>query len=527
MADTLKTRDSIQRQKTRPVVLVIMDGWGYSESPTDNAIAAADTPNFSRLWSTCPHALLRTSGLDVGLPEGQMGNSEVGHLHIGAGRLVMQDLPLIDRAAASGELGRAPALRRFIETLRQTGGACHLLGLASPGGVHSHQSHAAALANVLTEAGLSVIVHAITDGRDTPPRSAAGYLEELTKALPRPARFGTVCGRYYAMDRDNRWDRVAKAYGAIVEGEGARFATPCDAVKDAYAQDITDEFVTPTVIGDYRGIQDGDGLLCFNFRADRVREILASILDPEFASFPRRRTVRVASALGMTQYSEKLDLFLQTIFPPRALRHVLGEVVSAAGRRQLRIAETEKYAHVTYFLNGGEETPYPGEDRVLVPSPKVATYDAKPEMSAPEVTDKVVEAIHSEKYDLIVVNYANSDMVGHTGDMAAAVKAVEAVDASLGRLAAALKDVGGVMFLTADHGNSELMRDPVTGAPHTAHTTNPVPALIFGIGDVSLLDGRLSDIAPTILELMELPKPAEMTGASLIERQASRRVCAS
>jgi 2,3-bisphosphoglycerate-independent phosphoglycerate mutase len=503
-------------QKRRPVILVILDGWGCRTDAADNAVRQARTPAFSKLWSSCPRATVHTSGKDVGLPDGQMGNSEVGHLNIGAGRLVMQDLPRINHAVASGEIAGQPALVDLIGRQRKSGGACHLMGLLSPGGVHSHQEHAAALARILVAAGVPTVMHLFTDGRDTPPKSSASDIERLVSALPQGASIGTVCGRYYAMDRDNRWDRVSKAYGAMVDAEGPRFPDAGSVVADAYAHDVTDEFVLPAVVGGYRGVRDGDGLLCFNFRADRVREILAALLDPAFDGFTRPRVARFAAAVGMTQYSEHLDKLLQTIFAPLTLPKVLGEVVSLAGRRQLRMAETEKYPHVTYFLNGGNETPYAGEDRIMVPSPKVATYDLKPEMSAPELTDKAVAAIGSGKYDLIVLNFANPDMVGHTGKLDAAVKAVETVDAGLGRIVEAVMKAGGALLVTADHGNCELMRDPETGGPHTAHTTNPVPVVLLGGGDASLSEGRLADIAPTLLELMGVPKPAEMTGISLL-----------
>jgi 2,3-bisphosphoglycerate-independent phosphoglycerate mutase len=503
-------------QKRRPVMLVVLDGWGWREEAADNAIRQARTPGFDHLWATCPHAFLRTSGKDVGLPAGQMGNSEVGHLNIGAGRLVMQDLPRIDAAIADGDIESAPALKALIERLRQTGGTCHLMGLMSPGGVHSHQDHAAALAGILAKASVPTVVHAFTDGRDTPPRSAGEDITRLLAALPRSVAIATVSGRYYAMDRDKRWERVAKAYHAIVEAEGPRFPSAGAVIANAYAHEISDEFVVPAVVADYRGMQDGDGVLCFNFRADRVREILAAMLDPTFAGFARRRSVRIAAAAGMTQYSEQLDAFLGTIFPPQKLANVLGQVVADAGRTQLRMAETEKYPHVTYFLNGGEEEPYRGEDRIMIPSPKVATYDLKPEMSAPELTDRAVEAIGSGRYDLIVLNYANPDMVGHTGSLGAAVKAVETVDTALGRIAEAITKAGGALLVTADHGNCELMRDPDTGGPHTSHTTNPVPVLLLGAGNASLAAGRLADVAPTLLELMGLPQPVEMTGRSLL-----------
>jgi 2,3-bisphosphoglycerate-independent phosphoglycerate mutase len=515
---TLPAENKVQQmQRQRPVMLVVLDGWGWRDDSDDNAVRQAHTPTFDRLWSQCPHAFLRTSGHDVGLPDGQMGNSEVGHLNIGAGRLVMQDLPRINKAIADGAIETAPALKTLMERLRGTGGTCHLVGLVSPGGVHSHQDHAVALAGILDRAGVPSVVHALTDGRDVPPRSAGEDIARLREALPASVPIGTVCGRYYAMDRDNRWERVSKAYAALVDAEGPAFPDAGAAIRDAYAHDTSDEFIVPAVIGGYRGMRDGDGVLCFNFRADRVREILAALLDPSFSGFRRKRTVQFAAAAGMTQYSVELDRFLGTIFPPQSMANVLGEVVSAAGRTQLRMAETEKYPHVTYFLNGGNEVPYAGEDRIMVPSPKVATYDLQPEMSAPELTDKAVEAIRGGKYDLIVLNYANPDMVGHTGILAAAIKAVETVDRGLGRLAEAIRSAGGALLATADHGNCELMRDPETGGPHTAHTTNPVPVVLLGGGEgVGLSDGRLADLAPTLLALMQLPQPAEMTGVSLL-----------
>jgi 2,3-bisphosphoglycerate-independent phosphoglycerate mutase len=509
-------------QSIRPVMLVILDGFGWREESADNAVRMANKPTFDRLWQSCPHAFLRTSGLNVGLPDGQMGNSEVGHLNIGAGRVVMQELPRISQAAQDGSLARAPALVDLIAKLKASGGTCHLLGLLSPGGVHSHQEHAAALATILHEAGVKTVIHAFTDGRDTPPRSGADDIRWLLKALPKEVPIATVSGRYYAMDRDKRWDRVAKAYAALAEAAAPRFADALAVMDDAYAHDITDEFVIPARIGEYKGMQDGDGILCFNFRADRMREILAALLEPDFDGFPRGRVVRFAAAAGMTRYSDELAPYLGVLFPTERLDHILGGVVADAGRTQLRAAETEKYPHVTYFLNGGQETPFPGEDRIMVPSPKVATYDLQPEMSAPELTDKAVAAINSGKYDLIVLNFANPDMVGHTGSLPAAIKAVETVDAGLGRIAAAVERQGGALFVTADHGNCELMRDPATGGPHTAHTTNPVPVLLMGGRATAISDGRLADVAPTLLELMGLKQPREMTGTSLIRAHAAR-----
>jgi 2,3-bisphosphoglycerate-independent phosphoglycerate mutase len=504
-------------QKRRPVMLVILDGWGWREDDADNAVRQANTPVFDWLWNSCPHAFLRTSGRDVGLPDGQMGNSEVGHLNIGAGRVVMQDLPRISDALVNGEVQRSPAIIGLIQALRQTGGTCHLMGLVSPGGVHSHQDHAVALAKILAAAKIPTVVHVFTDGRDTPPQSAADDVAAFERDLPREVKIATVMGRYYAMDRDARWERIAKAYNTIMDAEGTVFPNAQAAITDAYAQGQFDEFIVPAVIGDYRGIKSGDGILCFNFRADRVRQLLGVLLDPpEGSGFARRSHIKIAAAVGMTEYSEELNAVMKTIFPPQTLPNILGEVVSAAGRTQLRMAETEKYPHVTYFLNGGREEPFDGEARIMVPSPKVATYDLKPEMSAPELADKAVIAIKSGQFDLIVLNFANPDMVGHTGSLSAAIKAVETVDAGLGRIVEAVEKQGGVLLFTADHGNCELMRDPVTGGPHTAHTTNPVPLVLVGGGGRSLQDGRLADLAPTLLELMELPQPAEMTGASLL-----------
>jgi 2,3-bisphosphoglycerate-independent phosphoglycerate mutase len=394
------------------------------------------------------------------------------------------------------------------------------MGLLSPGGVHSHQNQIAHLARILAEAGVPVAVHAFLDGRDTPPKAAASYLGNFDRDVAglERVRVATLCGRYYAMDRDKRWDRVEKAYRLIVEGAGESAENPGRGVETAYARGETDEFVRPTAIAGYLGMQDGDGVLLANFRADRVREIAAALLDPDFSGFVRAKRVAFAATLGLVEYSTELNCFLGTLFAPEDLRDTFGEVVSRAGLRQLRIAETEKYAHVTFFFNGGRETVFAGEERILVPSPKVATYDQQPEMSAPEVTDRVVEAIRSHRFDVIVLNYANSDMVGHTGRLDAAVKAVETVDACLGRLSESVEQAGGTLVITADHGNAEMMRDPETGEPHTAHTLNPVPFVVVNPPRPiqHLADGRLSDVAPTLLDLLGLPQPAVMTGHSLI-----------
>ncbi len=500
----------------KPVVLCILDGWGLREDTSANAPALANTPNFDRLMATCPHAQLITHGPDVGLPTGQMGNSEVGHTNIGAGRVVAMDLGAIDLAIETGNFAQNPALLALIDRLRATGGTAHLMGVISDGGVHGHISHVLAAMRAITAAGVPVALHAITDGRDVAPTSAAKYFAWLDEGMPQGARIATVIGRYWAMDRDNRWERVALAYVAMAEGQGAREASATNAVTAATARGETDEFIAATVIGPYEGIKDGDGLFCLNFRADRAREILSALADPAFTAFETARRPKFAAALGMVDYSTAHNAFMTVAYPKPILENTLGEWVAKTGRTQFRLAETEKYPHVTFFLNGGRETPVTGEDRYMALSPKVATYDLQPEMSAPEVTDHFVGAIE-HGYDLIVVNYANPDMVGHTGDLAAAIAACEAVDLGLGRVLAALTKTGGAMIVTADHGNCELMVDPVTGGPHTSHTTNPVPVVLVGGPPGAILrSGRLADLAPTLLHLMGLPLPPEMTGESLI-----------
>jgi 2,3-bisphosphoglycerate-independent phosphoglycerate mutase len=500
----------------KPVVLCILDGWGLREDTSANAPALANTPAFDHLMATCPHAQLITHGPDVGLPSGQMGNSEVGHTNIGAGRIVAMDLGAIDLAIETGSFAQNPTLLAFIDTLKATGGTAHLMGVVSDGGVHGHISHIIAAMRAITAAGVPVALHAITDGRDVAPTSAAKYFAWLAEGMPTGARVATVIGRYWAMDRDNRWDRVELAYLAMSEGKGPREATAEDAISAATARGETDEFIAATVIGAYEGIKDGDGLFCLNFRADRAREILSALTDPGFTAFATIRRPKFAAALGMVDYSSAHNAFMTAAYPKPVLENTLGEWVAKQGRSQFRLAETEKYPHVTFFLNGGRETPELGEDRYMALSPKVATYDLQPEMSAPEVTDHFVSAIE-QGYDLIVVNYANPDMVGHTGDLAAAIAACEAVDQGLGRVVVALQKAGGAMIVTADHGNCELMVDPVTGGPHTSHTTNPVPVvLVGGPPGAGLRSGRLADLAPTLLHLMGLPQPTEMTGESLI-----------
>ncbi len=490
----------------KPVVLCILDGWGLRAEREANAPALANTPNFDRIMKSCPNATLVTHGPDVGLPTGQMGNSEVGHTNIGAGRVVAMDLGQIDLAMEDGSFAKNAALQTFIATLQKTGGTAHLCGLTSPGGVHAHQDHIAEAARIVAAAGVPVAIHAITDGRDVAPRSAAGQLDELIAALPQGAAIATVTGRYFAMDRDNRWDRVEKAYRAIVESVGEHQAGrgPADIAREYYGADVTDEFFPATVIGGYQGMRDGDGLFFINFRADRAREILAAIGDPGFDEFDIGARPKLAALLGMVEYSDRHKDYMTAVFPKRRIANTLGEWVAKQGLTQFRLAETEKYPHVTFFLNGGKEDAEAGEDRYMASSPKVATYDLQPEMSAAEVTDQFVKAIE-KPYDLIVVNYANPDMVGHTGDLAAAIKACEAVDAGLGRALAALKKAGGAMIVTADHGNCETMIDPNTGGPHTAHTTNPVPVILVGGPEgAGLRNGRLADLAPTLLQLMGL-----------------------
>ena len=500
----------------KPVVLCILDGWGQRAETEGNAPALAHTPTFDRIMATCPHNVLTTHGPDVGLPSGQMGNSEVGHTNIGAGRVVAMDLGMIDLAIEDGSFFDNPALQDFIATLKSTRGTAHLIGVMSDGGVHGHLAHMRAAAGALSRAGVPVVIHALTDGRDVAPKSAVGYSQALLDNLPAGVRVGTVTGRYFAMDRDNRWDRVQSAYDAMVNGRGQHSRNVQTAIAEAYARGETDEFIAATVLDGYTGAGDGDGVFCLNFRADRAREILAAIGQPEFDAFDAGPRPDWAALLGMVDYSESHNTYMTSAYPKAEIFNTLGSWVADHGLRQFRLAETEKYPHVTFFLNGGKEKPEPGEDRFMPKSPKVATYDLQPEMSAPEVTGKFVQVIN-EGYDLIVTNFANPDMVGHTGDLKAAIAACEAVDQGLALVVEALEQAGGAMILTADHGNCEMMIDPTTGGPHTSHTLSPVPvALIGGPPKAQLREGRLSDIAPTLLELLNLEKPAEMTGTSLI-----------
>jgi 2,3-bisphosphoglycerate-independent phosphoglycerate mutase len=499
----------------KPVVLCILDGWGKRSETDGNAPALARTPHFDRLMQTCPNAQLLTHGPDAGLPSGQMGNSEVGHTNIGAGRVVAMDLGAIELAIEDGTFRDQGALPDFVERMQDSGGRAHLMGVLSDGGVHGHVDHIRAAVRVLHEAGVPVVIHAITDGRDVAPKSALTFLERLQDDLPDNATIGTVIGRYFAMDRDNRWERVETAFDAMIHGRGRPSDTPEAAIETAYADGQTDEFIPATVIGDYAGVRDADGLFCLNLRSDRAREILEAIANPDFDGFARDMPV-LAARLGMVEYSDRHVDWFGSVFPKRNIVNTLGAWVAAHGKRQFRLAETEKYPHVTFFLNGGKETPEEGEDRFMPQSPKVATYDMQPEMSAPEVTQHFVQAI-KDGYDLIVTNFANPDMVGHTGDLQAAIAACEAVDHGLGQVLEALEQAGGAMIVTADHGNCETMIDPETGGAHTAHTLNPVPVILVGGPEGARLhDGRLADLAPTLLQLMALEQPTEMTGRSLI-----------
>ncbi len=518
-------------QRPKPVVLCILDGWGHREETDHNAIAAAHTPTWDHLRATYPYGVLNASESAVGLPTGQMGNSEVGHMNIGAGRVVMQDLPRIDAAIADDSLAANPALQAFIEPLKAGGGACHVMGLLSDGGVHAHMDHMVTLAEQVANAGVPVHIHAFLDGRDTPPKSAGSYLARLQDAVVANPMItlSTLCGRYYAMDRDKRWERVQQAYDLLVNGRGEPAGDAVSAVQAHYAQAVTDEFMPPLALGDYCGMADGDGLLMANFRADRARQLLTALLEPAFEGFTRHRSVQFAATLGMVEYSDALNLLMPALFPPEPLAGILGERVAEAGLTQLRLAETEKYAHVTFFMNGGREAPFAEEARILVPSPKVATYDLMPEMAAETVTDELVTAIETRAYDLIIVNYANPDMVGHSGRMEAAIQAVEAVDHCLGRVVEALHAADAAMLITADHGNVEQMHDAATDQAHTAHTLNPVPAILVGQAferaDITLPGGQLSDIAPTLLDLLQLTQPEDMTGSSLLTRK-TRHVAA-
>lgn len=503
----------------RPIALIIMDGFGINPSEYGNAIKAANTPNLDRIFSTCPTTKIGASGLNVGLPDGQMGNSEVGHTNIGAGRIVYQELTRITKSIQDGDFFENEVLKAAVENVKAKGTALHLMGLLSDGGVHSHNTHLYALLELAKRNGIDkVYVHCFMDGRDVPPTSGKEYVKELQKKLNEigVGKIATVMGRYYAMDRDNRWERVAKAYDAIVNGEGVKNPDPVAAVEESYKNDVTDEFIVPVVCAENAEVSKDDSVIFFNFRPDRARELTRTLVDPDFNGFERKKGFFPLKYVCMTQYDAAMPN-VDVAFKPEKLTNTFGEYISNLGLTQLRIAETEKYAHVTFFFNGGVEKTFPGEDRVLIPSPKVATYDLQPEMSAYKVTDEVVARINSDKYDVIVLNFANCDMVGHTGVFDAAVKAVEAVDECVGRVTKAIADKGGVTLITADHGNADKMIDE-DGSAFTAHTTNLVPFAVVG-KDCELRDGgRLADIAPTMLEIMGIDIPSEMTGESLIKK---------
>lgn len=503
----------------KPLALIILDGFGYNSSDYGNAVVAAKTPNIDKLLASCPHTLIGASGMDVGLPDGQMGNSEVGHTNIGAGRIVYQELTRITKAIKDGDFFDNAAFNAAVENCKKNGSALHLMGLMSDGGVHSHNSHLFALVELAKKAGLEkVFIHCFMDGRDVPPTSGKDFIAELQQKLDEigVGKIATISGRYYAMDRDNRWERVEKAYAAMVYGEGNRNSCPVDTMEKSYAADITDEFVVPTVCTEGAAIQPNDSVIFFNFRPDRAREITRTFVDQGFNGFERKKGFFPLYFVCMTQYDATMPN-VDVAFKPQSLTNTFGEYISEKGLTQLRIAETEKYAHVTFFFNGGVETSFKGEDRALIPSPKVATYDLKPEMSAYEVCDEVVSRINSGKYDVIILNYANCDMVGHTGVFDAAVAAVEAVDTCVGKTVDAILAQGGAALITADHGNADQMYEP-DGSPFTAHTTNPVPLIGVGLDGKSLKEGgKLADLAPTMLELLGLAKPDEMDGQSLLK----------
>ena len=506
-------------EKVRPAVLLILDGWGMSDSTDHNAILAADKPNWDRIWASYPHTGIRTSGSAVGLPGGQMGNSEVGHLNLGAGRVVYQEFTRISRSIRTGSFFSNRTLTDAVDAVAASGKAVHILGLLSPGGVHSHEDHIHAMLRLAAGRGIErIYVHAFLDGRDMPPKSAEPSLKRMDEVCAEigKGRIATIIGRYFAMDRDHRWDRIKVAYDLISDGTAPNRAdTAVQALLEAYERGETDEFVQATVIGKPVTVDDGDLIVNMNYRSDRARQITRAFIEPDFDGFERARVPHLSAFISLTEYSKDFDI--PVAYPPERLENTFGEYIANLGLHQLRIAETEKYAHVTFFFNGGIEAPNEGEERILVPSPKVATYDLQPEMSAREVTDRLVEAINSRRFDAVICNYANGDMVGHTGNFEAAVQAIEVLDECIGRVVDATVAVGGELLITADHGNAEQMVDPVADQPHTAHTLNPVPLIYVGKGAPALKEnGALCDIAPTLLQIMGLPQPAAMTGRSLL-----------
>lgn len=501
-----------------PLALLILDGWGHREAAADNAIAAAHTPTMDKLWQTCPHTLIDGSGMAVGLPDGQMGNSEVGHVNLGAGRVVYQDFTRISKAIADGDFFTNPVLTEGVDVAVSNNKAVHIMGLLSPGGVHSHEDHLLAMVELAAQRGAKhIYVHGFLDGRDTPPRSAKATIERFDKRFAELGcgRFATLCGRYFAMDRDKRWDRVQQAWQAVVHGDGPfRADNALLALADAYERNESDEFVKPTIIAEPAPINDGDSVFFMNFRADRARELSHAFLDTEFDGFDRGHVPTLAQYVMLTEYAA--DLRGPIAFPPESLTNVLGEWLAKQHYSQLRISETEKYAHVTFFFSGGRENEFDGEKRVLIPSPNVATYDMQPEMSSEQLTDALVSAIENREFDVIVCNYPNGDMVGHTGNFDAAVKAVEAVDRSIARVVEALEKVGGECLITADHGNAEQMQDHSTGQSHTAHTSELVPFIYVGRDATARDGGTLSDVAPTMLHLLGIKPPPEMTGTPIV-----------
>lgn len=515
------TNKNTEQEGRKPHVLCICDGWGVREEKEHNAIALAHTPNWDRILKNYPHTTIGTSGTDVGLPEGQMGNSEVGHMSIGSGRIILQDLPRIDRAIQDNQFVSMSALTSFMGKVVKENGAFHVAGLLSPGGVHAHERHLHHVLAILAPLERPIYVHGFLDGRDTAPTSAIDSVKKLLAIIEPHANImlASLAGRYYAMDRDKRFERTEKAYRAMVHADGEKISDWCERIQRAYDDGITDEFMTPLLDSDYPGMSDGDGFFFTNFRADRARQIMHALVMPEWEHFSRGKAIHFSDVLGMMPYDDLLKPYMHVLFGSDSVPKTLAEIMEAEGKTQLRIAETEKYAHVTFFFSGGREKEFEGETRVLIPSPKVATYDLQPEMSAYRLTERIVQEIHSGRHDLIIVNFANPDMVGHTGKLDAAILSVEAMDRCFGELENAVLATGGVMMITADHGNIEMMHDVDTDKPCTSHTMNPVPCVIVGEGmsHLAMRKGRLADVAPTMLELMGIEKPEEMTGASLID----------
>ena len=508
----------MKNTKKKPIVLCIMDGWGINENTENNAVALAKTPNVDFLTKTFPYSTLDASGADVGLPIGQVGNSEVGHMNLGSGRVVLQTLPKINNAFDNNEIEKNNNFQNFLLNHNKNK-TVHLLGLCSDGGVHSHSRHMIEMATLLEKNNCKTWLHIFSDGRDCSPKQLGQHIKKFEMSLPKNIKIASLVGRYYSMDRDNRWERIKKAFDLIACGKYDRkFSNTSEGLEEAYKNNETDEFISPTLIGNYKGFEHGDSLIMVNFRADRVRELLTALLDPTFRQFEKDfNTPILSNNLGMTEYSTELSKFINSIFVKENIKNTLGEVISKANLKQLRLAETEKYPHVTFFFNGGEETVYPGETRVMIPSPKISTYDLQPEMSAKKVEIKLISSIKNKTYDLIVINFANPDMVGHTGDLKAAIKAVETVDSAIGNIKDTIIKYDGLMLLTADHGNCEIMFDETMNLPHTSHTCNKVPLILISKnGDYKLRDGKLADIAPTILELISIITPENMSGKSLL-----------